>query len=169
MKTLFALLIILFVSQAMPAMAQARNADAQKIENIRQLLTMIGADKLRDAMMDQMVDQITKIFPSPPDKNEQAGKMFDRLKELFREEMKKVDFTKMSVDLYDKYFTADEIKALMQFYSSPIGQKAIMVLPALTQEATRHGMELGQAAGERAYTRWTDEYPELKKALPPRK
>lgn len=164
MKKLLILLIILLVSQVMPAMAQAQSADTQKLDNIRQLLTMMGADKLRDTMMDQMLDGIKKSFPALS-KGEQAGKI-DRLMELFREEMKKADFTTLTIELYDKYFTTDEIKGLIQFYSSPVGQKAIMALPTLNQESMRRGMELGQAAGQRAVTRWIDEFPELEKALP---
>jgi uncharacterized protein len=158
------LLVLLLFCMAMPGMAQTGSADPEKIENIRHLLTMVGADKIRDAMMNQMIDGLTKNLP-PIGQDEQARKMTTRLMELLREEMKKADFNSITVDLYDRYFTADEIKSLIQFYSSPVGQKATQVLPALTQEATSRGMELGQAAGTRAFTRWFNEFPEVKKSL----
>jgi hypothetical protein len=164
MKYRLGLLIFLVFCLALPSMAQIKNADPEKLENIRHLLTMVGADKVRDAMMNQMVDGLKKNLP-PIGQDEQARKMTDRLVELLREEIKKADFNSITVELYDKYFTAEEIKALIQFYSSPVGQKATGVLPTLAQESTSRGMELGQAAGTRAFTRWINEYPEVKKTL----
>jgi hypothetical protein len=110
---------------------------------------MMGADKLHDALMDQLVDGIKKSLHTIG-QDEKSSKMSDRLMELLPEEFKKTDFAIITVDMYDKYFTSDEIKALIQFYSSPVGQKTIQMLPVITQESARRGMELGQAAGERS-------------------
>ena len=164
MKYRLGLLIFLVFCLALPSMAQIKNADPEKLENIRHLLTMVGADKVRDAMMNQMIEGLKKNLP-PIGQDEQARKMTDRLVELLREEMKKADFNSVTIELYDKYFTGDEIKALIQFYSSPVGQKATEILPTLAQESTGRGMELGQAAGTRAFTRWLNEFPEVKKTL----
>jgi hypothetical protein len=165
MKTRIIFLFVLTISLALPLAGQVRSADTDKINNIQRLLTMMGADKLRDALMDQLVDGIKKSLPTIG-QDEKSSKMSARLMELLREEFKKTDFASITVDMYDKYFTSDEIKALIQFYSSPVGQKTIQMLPAITQESARRGMELGQAAGERAFARWVDEFPELKKLLP---
>jgi hypothetical protein len=160
----FVLQLFLLLSLTIPAVAQVKSGDPQKTENIKQLLTLIGADKLRGAMTDQMLDGFKKNLPAV-DKDPKTHQALDRLMELLREELKKADFSGMTLDLYEKYFTADEIKGLIQFYSSPIGQKAIQVLPTLTQESVSRGMEMGQAAGTRAVARWVEEYPEMKKAL----
>jgi uncharacterized protein len=160
----FALQLVLLLSLTMPAIAQVKAEDPQKTENIKQLLTLTGADKLRNALMDQMLDAFKKNLPAV-DQDPKNRKALDRLMELLREEIKKADFTNMTIELYEKYFTADEIKGLIQFYSSPVGQKAIQVLPTLMQESTGRGIEMGQAAAERAFARWGEEYPEMKKAL----
>ena len=39
------------------------------------------------------------------------------------------------VDLYAKYFTHPEIKELINFYESPVGQKYINISPQLMREA----------------------------------
>jgi hypothetical protein len=65
-----------------------------------------------------------------------ADRVSKRFKELiiekinFTETMKEVFFP-----LYDKYFTESELKELVAFYKSPIGQKAISVTPNLLAEA----------------------------------
>jgi hypothetical protein len=44
------------------------------------------------------------------------------------------------VGIYDKHFTEDEIKGLLQFYGSPLGQKVAVEMPKIgreTQAATR--------------------------------
>jgi hypothetical protein len=160
-------MFLLFLSLlfTVPAIAQVNTGDRQKTENIKQLMTIMGADKLREAMLDQLLDGIKRNLP-PADQDPKTRQAIDRLMELLREEIKKSDFNSMTVELYDKYFTADEIKGLIQFYSSPVGQKAVQVLPTLTQESMSRGMELGQAAGARAFARWVEEYPEMKKGLP---
>src|SRR5215471_1023488 len=153
MRHRLTLLVLLLCCMAMPGVAQTRSTDPEKLENIHHLLNMVGADRIRDTMMNQMIDGLTKNLP-PIGQDEQARKMTSRLMELLREELKKADFNSITVDLYDKYFTAEEIKSLIQFYSSPVGQKATQVLPTLTQESTSRGMEVGRAAGTRAFTRW---------------
>jgi hypothetical protein len=48
--------------------------------------------------------------------------------------------TDQLVAVYDKHFTEDEIKALLQFYGSPLGQKVAAEMPKIsreTQAATR--------------------------------
>jgi hypothetical protein len=165
MKNRFLYLVVLSLALAMPVLGQVKNADPEKIENIRQLMKMMGTEKLQQTMMDQMIGAMKKNMPTGFEQNQQ--KMADRLAQLLNEELKKQDFASLGVELYDKYFTADEIKGLMRFYESPIGQKALEVLPALMQESTSRGIELGQAAGRKAVARWLDEFPELKKSMPP--
>jgi hypothetical protein len=63
--------------------------------------------------------------------------------EIFRAEAAKVDFSAVLrepfIEMYAKYFTEEELVALNAFYSSPAGQKAIQVMPALM----RDGMQIG--------------------------
>ena len=55
----------------------------------------------------------------------------------------------MMIPLYDKYFTLEELRGLSGFYASPLGRKAISVMPALMQEGMRLGMRWGEAMGPR--------------------
>ncbi len=38
------------------------------------------------------------------------------------------------IDIYVQYFSADDLKQLLDFYQSPVGQKAIKNLPAVTSQ-----------------------------------
>jgi len=48
----------------------------------------------------------------------------------------------MCYPLYDKFFTEDELKGLLSFYKSPVGQKSIVVMPALMQESMQRASEM---------------------------
>lgn len=47
----------------------------------------------------------------------------------------------VSVDLYDKYFTEDEIKDLIVFYKSHTGKKTTEVLPKMFGESMTNTMD----------------------------
>ena len=49
------------------------------------------------------------------------------------------------VDLYAKHFTHDDVLVLLEFYSSPVGQKAVTVLPLLVQEGAAIGQRWSAA------------------------
>jgi hypothetical protein len=53
------------------------------------------------------------------------------------------EFITMMVPLYDKYYTHEDIKGLIAFYESPLGQKMVQVSPEMNAES----MALGQAWG----------------------
>jgi hypothetical protein len=149
---------------ATPAVAQDKPANQEKIDNIRRLLTLTGAEKLQQNLVDQLTGAMRPILMASLQGNPRAERIFVRMTELMAEEIKKSDFSRINVELYDKYFTNEDINGLIQFYESPLGKKTLQVLPTLTQESVARGMELGQLAGQRAMTRLVDEFPELKTA-----
>ena len=53
------------------------------------------------------------------------------------------------IPLYHKYYTEQEIEALITFYQSPIGKKTIAVMPMLMQESMLIGQQWGAAIWER--------------------
>jgi len=167
MKNPRALLLVTFLLLAAPAMGQVGNANQEKADNIRRLLTIVGAEKLQQGMIDQMLPVLKSIIGGSLQGDPQAQKVFDRMTQLMLEEFKKIDMTRVSAELYDKYFTNEDIKGMIQFYESPVGQKTIQVLPTLTQESMTRGIELGQSAAQRAIERLSDEFPQLKSLKDP--
>jgi len=101
---------------------------------------------LADAILSEspaIVDQIFPLDPSlTPDQQKEAdahaAKAIARFQELFKQ---KIDIPtivrSVTFDLYDKYFTTDQIKDLIAFYKTPTGQKAVAILPQLSQESMK--------------------------------
>ena len=164
MRTRWFITLLVVVALTVPAFGQTSPAE-EKAANVRRLLTLIGAEKLQASMLDQFMNIFNSSFSKSAKPDEQTQKILDRMTVLISEELKKVDFTQLYVDLYSRYFTNDEIKELIHFYESPVGRKTIQVLPTLTQESMTRGAELGQIATKRALERMAEEFPELKAFL----
>ncbi len=54
---------------------------------------------------------------------------------------------------------------MTRFYQTPLGQKALSVLPQTVVEIQAESMKLGERLGREAMVEVLDEHPDLKKAL----
>ena len=158
-------IVVIVVLVSLPAMGQAKASDPNKITNIRYLLKLTNGQDVQQVMMDQILTALKPMLTAGAGDDVRSRKVLGRLSDLMMEEFKKIDFVDMTVGLYDKYFTNEEILGLIHFYESPVGKKATKVLPSLVQESMSRGQEQGQQAAMRALTRVSDEFPELREAL----
>ncbi len=53
----------------------------------------------------------------------------------FKDNVRVDEIIEQLIPLYDKHFSADELKACITFYSSPEGQKLLQTIPVLMQES----------------------------------
>jgi uncharacterized protein len=162
-RVITVLIILVFVS--LPAMGQAKASDPAKIANIRHLLKLTRGEDVQQMMVNQILTALKPMLTAGAGNDAQSRKVFNRFSDLVVEEFKKIDFVGVSVALYDKYFTNEEILGLIHFYETPVGQKATQVLPSLVQESMARGQEQGQQATARALTRVAQEFPELREAF----
>jgi uncharacterized protein len=59
--------------------------------------------------------------------------------------------------LYARTFTVDELNAITAFYRSPVGQKFLLKLPAITQESMVIGQKFGQSVATEMQGRIVEE------------
>ncbi|MBN1697366.1 MAG: DUF2059 domain-containing protein [Spirochaetales bacterium] len=114
-------------------------ADAKQ-DDIRKLMKMSGSAEMGIQVMDALIEQFKNILPDVPE-------------EFWLEFMKEVnpnDIIELIVPIYDKYFSHDEIKALIRFYESPVGKKMVKVQPQITEESMHAGQTWGEELGKRA-------------------
>jgi len=118
----------------------AAPVDAAKDADIRALLELVGArDQLQDSVRQSAEQYREKLLATVP--NNEKGQAF--LNTTINEYEKKYDIDRVNeqlVALYDKHYTEEEIKNLLQFYGSPLGQKVAAESPKIfreMQEATR--------------------------------
>jgi len=114
--------------------------DPVKDADIRALLELVGArDQVQDSVH-QIAEQYREKLLASVSHNEK-GQAF--VNTTISEYEKHYDVDRVNealVALYDKHYTDDEIKGLLQFYGSPLGQKVAAESPKIfreIQETTR--------------------------------
>lgn len=157
MRVIIVALSLLGVVLSSPLSAE--ELTSEKKEAIQELLQVTGASEmgvmLGNAFSSQMVDAVKN---SKPDID---PKVFTILQEeidsLMHEELveKQALLTEM-YPIYNKYLTLAELKELTAFYKSPVGQKAITVLPQMSRESMRVGQVWGQDFSEMLHKRFTE-------------
>lgn len=137
----------------------------EKAKNLHRLMELTGSHNLARQMIEGMMASIKSNSQS-------ANKEMEaQVLRIFEEEMLKV-FTAERVEslifpIYDKYFSDDEIIALIAFYESPLGKKTTSVLPQIMNESLTVGKILGREVQQSALERIGNEVaPTAKTAKP---
>lgn len=140
---MYVLMFILAIQGASPNNAQAAShratqangaIDPAKETDIRALMELVGA---RDAMQDfstHGADQIRENLLASVPRNERGQQFVNAFVDAYKTKFDADQATSQLVTIYDQHFTQDEIKGLLQFYGSPLGQKFAAEMPKITQE-----------------------------------
>jgi uncharacterized protein len=139
--------------------------DPAKEAAIRQLIDLTGAKALANQMMDEMQKNLKPVMANALPAGDCREKLIDLFFEKFRSKADLQKLIDLAVPLYDKYLSEEEIKGLIQFYSTPLGQKTLSVLPKLMGEMQSEGTKWGQDLGRQCMSEVLSEHPELRKAL----
>lgn len=113
--------------------------DTAKVRLIRQLIA-------KARLTDQAVQAIEQQIPAQRAANPRVPAAFwDRFLEQARARAGELE--EGYVTLYDRHFTAAEIRELLAFYESPIGKRFLAEQPALMREGIALGQEWGSRIG----------------------
>jgi uncharacterized protein len=127
-------------SAAAPQTQSQVSIDPTKEADIRALLELVGArDQVQDSVRQSAEQYREKLLATVPDN--EKGQVF--VNATINEYEKRYDYDRVNeqlVALYDKHYSDNEIKSLLQFYGSPLGQKVATESPKIfreIQETTR--------------------------------
>jgi hypothetical protein len=146
-------------AQRQPKIDPAKEAD------IRRLLDVAGSRAMAMQMMAEMEKNIRPLLTNSFPAGEYREKLIDLFFEKFHSKLDSEKLLDLAIPVYDKYLSDEDVKGLIQFYSSPLGQKAINTLPKLVSECTQAGQKMGEQLGRESMMEVLSEHPELKKAL----
>src|SRR6266852_5606875 len=120
--------------QSNSSAAPSNSMDATKGTDIRSLMELVGArDLVQDGASNAIEQSREKLLVTVP--NNDKGQAFVNAFAASYDKKFDVDrVTEQLVSVYDKHFTEDEIKGLLQFYGSPLGQKVAAEMPKITRE-----------------------------------
>lgn len=139
--------------------------EAVKKADIRHLVEITGAANLAVQTMEEMEKNMRPLVAGalPP------GEYRDKLVDLFFEKLKSKrdpeQLLAMIIPIYDKYYSDDEIKELIEMYESPIGQKMVSLLPKIAADLQATGKTWGEQMGRQSMLEVLAEHPELQTAL----
>lgn len=116
------------------------NQEPDKINNIKRLLEITNMRSLSRQILNQVFVAMKGQYPQVPQK----------FWDTFMAEIKPDDMINEFIPLYSKYFSNEEIKQMIAFYQTPLGQKTLSVMPQLSSESTAIGLRYGKEAAARA-------------------
>lgn len=180
-----------------PALAQSSMSESTAVAMseskralVRELLDLVNARVSPTAVMEASLAQMTSVMPrmleqltnsrtdlTPRQKayvNSKSKEMMARFGARFREEMlRQIDFKQfqedVSMELYDEFYTEDELRDIVAFYRTPTGQKTLSVAPQLAAESMRLGAErLGPQIGRIVQQLLEEELNEMTSPKPSR-
>ena len=154
---------------AAPAQAASGNSaptiDPAKEAAIRKMFEVMGTSKMMQQVLAGMSSNMKPMLMSSLPAGDYREKLTDLFFEKFQSKLRVEQLLNLTVPIYAKYFSKEEIEGLTRFYQTPLGQKALSVLPQTVVEMQTESMKLGEKLGREAMAEVLDEYPDLKKAL----
>jgi uncharacterized protein len=138
MKKHFLCAVILCLVFTFNGLAQD-DAPATK-EDVEKYLQVMHSHDMMQNMLDAMSKPMQQMIHDRylKDKDKLPPDFESRMNKMTSDMLKGVPFDQMMdamVPTYQKHFTRGDINALLVFYSSPVGQKLLRELPAITAES----------------------------------
>jgi hypothetical protein len=135
--------------------------DPQKEARIRELMELTGAKDLGQQLIAAGMEQFRgSVLDSQPN-NPRAKQFVDAFVARFQKHFDPDSLTEHVIPIYDKYLTADDLKGLLDYYHSPLGQRMLKALPEVTRESQAAGFALGQKAAQETMEELKTDFPEF--------
>ncbi|MEL7039076.1 MAG: DUF2059 domain-containing protein [Cyanobacteria bacterium J06592_8] len=135
----------------------------EKQQLIEEFLELTGGERtfqqVSQAMLSQMEQQFGAMLSSdligteqlsPQERQKMATQLNQEMSRILQKYnrmfLERIDYQQIVEEvyypLYDKYFTEDDLRVLIDFYKSPTGRKTIEVMPQLLQESIQRTTEV---------------------------
>jgi uncharacterized protein len=150
-----------------PAGKPAENVPPDEEKAIRRLMALLGTDKIAESFNQSLNVQLREAMHG-------RGMADDRLKQFLQDFGQ--NFATQSVDakvnaaliqVFAENLSAEDINGLVQFYESPLGNRFMNALPAISQSSQQQGSTIVRDQAILTLRKMTDQYPEVKTLLPP--
>jgi hypothetical protein len=115
--------------------------------------------------MDGLEKSIRSLMSDSLPPGDYRDQLVDLFFQKFRSKRDAAQLVDLVVPIYDKYYTDEEIKSLIQFYETPVAKKMLAVLPKVLEESQAAGNKWGEDLGRESMTEVLAEHPELQAAL----
>jgi len=144
---------------------QKREIDPSKEADIRRLMSLTNFDALIRQTMNGMGGNIKTLMTNALPPGEYRDKLVDLFIKKFHSNLRTNELADRAIPVYDRHYSSSEIKELIRFYETPVGQKLLKELPAVSAELQQAGSAWGEDVGKQTMMEVLAEHPDLAKAL----
>jgi hypothetical protein len=135
--------------------------DPAKEGDIRSLMELVGArDLVQDGVNTAIEQSREKLLTTVPN-NDKGQAFVNAFAASYQKRFDVDQVTNQLEALYDKHFTDDEIKGLLQFYGSPLGQKVAAEMPKINRETQAAIRAANTKAAKDALAELRQQNPEI--------
>jgi hypothetical protein len=143
------------------APSSINSVDPAKEADIRSLMELVGArDAVQDGANSAIEQSREKLIATLP-KNGKGQAFVTAFAASYEKKFNVDQVTEQLVGIYDKHFSEDEIKGLLQFYGSPLGQKVAAEMPKITREMQAATRAASTRAAKEALAEVKQQNPEV--------
>ena len=144
------------------ASAQAiSNIDPVKEADIRSLMELVGTRDLVEDGANTAIEQSREKLMATVPNNDKGQAFVNAFAASYQKKFDADQVTEQLVGIYDKHFTDDEIKGLLQFYGSPLGQKVAAEIPKINRETQAVVRQVSGKAAREALAEAKQQNPEV--------
>jgi hypothetical protein len=138
-----------------------RSIDPVKEADIRSLMELVGArDLVQDGASTAIEQSREKLLATVPS-NDKGQAFVNAFAASYQKRFDLDQVTDRLVVIYDKHFTEDEIKGLLQFYGSPLGQIVAAEMPKIGRETQAAVRAVGAKAAKESLAEMKQQNPEI--------
>lgn len=149
------------IAVVVPKQAPAPPIDPQLKAGILKLLDLSHAVALGQQAVNAMSQQLrpTLLASLPP--TEHRDQIVDAYIAKLAALMARQEFVDRISAIYAKYFSLDDVNAMIQFYQTSAGQRMLTAMPKVMAESQQAGADMAQENLPRILNELCKEYPEL--------
>ena len=151
--------------QALPqsnsSAAPSNSMDATKETDIRSLMELVGARDMVQDGASNAIEQSREKLLATVSNNDKGQAFVNAFAASYQKRFDVGQVTEQLISVYDKHFTQEEIKGLLQFYGSPLGQKVAAEMPKINREIQSATRAAGNKAAKEALAELKQQNPEV--------
>ncbi|MEL7354432.1 MAG: DUF2059 domain-containing protein [Cyanobacteria bacterium J06560_5] len=118
---------------------------------IEELIALTNPPGTNEFLMETMIAQFRQIAPEVP----------DLWWDTFAEKVDYDELNALVIPIYARYYTPEEVSAMLEFYRTPVGQSVLAKLPLVLEESVAAGQTWGLNLAEEILTELEEDGYEL--------
>jgi hypothetical protein len=145
----------LFVFSA-PGASQQPKPTPGAVAAARELLVLKGGDVIFNPIVAGVVESVKNVFiPNNPNLGNELNEVAAKLRKDY--DARRNDLVTEVARVYAERFSEQELKALIDFYKSPLGRKMALDEPAIIDESLRRAQAFGDTLSAEVMEKFREE------------